>query len=290
VTMNITKNSDFLGQVYSTAFANWLALADRTDPADPEDPAHPMVDGTLLPIVVSASPATPPTTVRWSTFRTAGAPVGIHTVWIRGHSPSPYLTDHYYPVAVAVGGVVRDFSAPAGGLVLTTPSTGTTATGTITVSTPNKNAEYFGGTVSAVIEGGPHSEGTFPTGLGSVSVSPSSFTLNKGSSQTLTASVNPGTLGPGEYQLSLRLTGTNADGQPVTRMVPVKLQVATDGTSNEYVDILGFAVFRISSVPSGGGNNNPNNAILGYAISGVYPDMNDPALRRGQVARLAPWD
>jgi hypothetical protein len=72
-------------------------------------------------------------------------------------------------------------------------------------------------------------------------------------------------------------------------MAPVKLTVATSGTSDEYVDILGFAVFRVSSVPASS-NNSPNNAILGYAISGVYADMNDPALRRGQVARLAPWN
>ena len=32
-----------------------------------------------------------------------------------------------------------------------------------------------------------------------------------------------------------------------------------------------------------------SNSIDGYAISGVYADMNDPALRRGQIARLAPW-
>jgi len=27
----------------------------------------------------------------------------------------------------------------------------------------------------------------------------------------------------------------------------------------------------------------------GYAISSMKADMNDPALRRGQVARLVPW-
>jgi hypothetical protein len=44
---------------------------------------------------------------------------------------------------------------------------------------------------------------------------------------------------------------------------------------------MGFAVFRVSAAGS--------NSIDGYAISGVYPDLNDPALRRGQVARLVPW-
>ena len=289
VAVPIIKNSDFLGQVYTTVFANWEPLATRVDPADPVDPDHPLTTGTLLPITVSPSPATPPTTVRWSTFETVAAPIGIHTVWVKGHSPSPYLTDHYYPVGVAVGGVVRDFSAPTGGLLVTTPTTGTTATGTIDISTPNKNDTYFGGTINASIEGGPQAAGSLPAGLGATSVSPASFSLNKGDQATLSVSINPGTLGPGEYELSLRLEGQNLLGQPVTRMVPVKLLVATAGTSNEYVDIVGFAVFRITDVPSSS-NSSPNNAILGYAISGVYADMNDPALRRGQVARLAPWN
>jgi hypothetical protein len=29
---------------------------------------------------------------------------------------------------------------------------------------------------------------------------------------------------------------------------------------------------------------------MAYAITGVYADMNDPALRRGQAARLVPWN
>src|SRR5690606_28848762 len=100
------------------------------------------------------------------------------------------------------------------------------------------------------IEGPPSSDGVLPSGLGSASVSPSSFTLNKGGSQTVTVTVNGGTLGPGEYPLTIRATGTNAAGQPVTRHIPFMLDVATAGTSNEYVDVLGFAIFRITSVGS----------------------------------------
>ncbi len=68
----------------------------------------------------------------------------------------------------------------------------------------------------------------------------------------------------------------------MTRLVPITLTIQTASSSNEYVDILGFATFRITSVDS--------NAVYGYAISGLYADMNDPALRRGQVARLVPWN
>ncbi len=33
-----------------------------------------------------------------------------------------------------------------------------------------------------------------------------------------------------------------------------------------------------------------SNTITGYAITPVIADPDDPALRRGQVARLVPWD
>jgi hypothetical protein len=270
VTMNITKNTDFLGQVFTTAFPDW------------GDATSPLKTGALAPLAFAPDGATPPTTVAWTSFHTTVAPVGISTIWLKGHSPSPYLTDHYYPVAINVGGVVRDFTSSGAGQVFPMAATGQTATGTMSFSTPNRNSTYFGGTVSLTIEGGADDNGVLPTGIGTMTVSPSSFTLSKGDVHTVTVSLGGGTLGPGEYPLTIRATGTNGDGQKVTRLIPIVLDIATDATSNQYVDILGFAVFRITSIDS--------NAVYGYAISGTYADMNDPALRRGQVARLVPWD
>jgi Flp pilus assembly protein TadG len=269
VTMSVTKNNSFTGVVTTSVVADW---GDATNP----------YGTTLAPLTFSPSPATPDTTITWSTFQTTAAPIGIWPLWIQGHSSSPYLTDHFYPVAVNLGGVVRDFSSTGSGLVLETATTGGTATGTMTFSTPNQTTKYFGGTVNLTIEGGPQSNGVLPIGMGATSISASSFTLNKGDSRDVTLSVNAGTLGPGEYPLTLRATGLNSDGQKVTRLIPFVLDIATAGTSSKYVDIVGFAVFRISAVSS--------NSIDGYAISGVYADMNDPALRRGQTARLVPWD
>jgi putative Flp pilus-assembly TadE/G-like protein len=269
VTMSVTKNAAFTGVVTTSALTDW------------GDPTNPY-GTTLAPLTFSPSPASPPTTVSWTTFQTTGAPAGIYTIWIQGHSSSPYLTDHFYPVAVNIGGVARDFTSSGAGLVVSTATTGSTGTGTMTFSTSNTNSTFFGGTVNLTVEGGPQSNGVLPTGIGAVSVTPSSFALNKNGSQNVTVSVNGGTLGPGEYPLSIRATGTNSAGQKVTRMIPFTFDVATAGTSSEYVDILGFAVFRITSLDS--------NSVFGYAISGVYADMNDPALRRGQVARLVPWN
>jgi hypothetical protein len=223
---------------------------------------------------------TPNGTVTWTTFNTNNAPQGVYTVWVQGHSSSPVLLDHYYPVGISIGSVNRDFSTSGGAAVLIS-STGGTGTTNATVSTPNNNGTYFGGTVALSIEGGADANGVLPTGIGSVSVSPSSITLNKGTTQSATITVNGGTLGPGVYALTLRVTGTNSSGQAVTRMLPFNVAIATASTQNEYVDILGFTTFRISSMDA--------NTVYGYAISGVYADMNDPALRRGQVARLVPW-
>ncbi len=269
ITMSVSKNAAFTGTVTTSTLADW------------GDPANPLTTGTLDPVSFSPDPATPPTTVRWSAFHTSGAPVGVYSIWIKGHSSSPYLTDHYYPVALNVGGVARDFSSTGNGQVFAMSATGQTASGSMTFTTTNSNTTYFGGAVTLTLEGGPDQNGVLPSGIGAFSVSPSSFTLNKNGSQAVAVSINGGTLGPGEYQLTIRATGTNSDGKKVTHQVPILLDIATASTSNEYVDIMGFAVFRIASVNS--------NDVSGYAISGVYADMNDPALRRGQVARLVPW-
>ena len=268
ITMNVTKNTSFTGVVSTSAFPDW------------GDPANPW--GTsLTPMTFSPSPLAPDGTVTWTTFQTTGAPTGVYTVWIQGHSSSPVLLDHYYPVGIAIGSVNRDFSLSGGAAVLIA-STGGTGTTSVSVSTPNVNSTYFGGTVNLSVEGGADANGVLPPGIGSVSVSPSTVTLNKGTVQAATISINAGTLAPGVYSLTLRATGTNSSGQPVTRLLPFSVAIATASTTNDYVDILGWAVFRITSMDS--------NAVYGYAISGVYTDMNDPALRRGQVARLVPWN
>jgi Flp pilus assembly protein TadG len=268
ITMAVTKNASFTGVVSTSAFPDW------------GDPAHPW-GTTLVPLTFSPSPLAPNGTVTWTTFQTNNAPTGVYTVWVQGHSSSPVLLDHFYPVGISIGSVNRDFSTSAGSAI-SIAATGGSGSGNVTVSTPNNNSTYFGGQVTLSIEGGADANGVLPTGIGTTSVSPSTITLNRGTSQTVTVNVNGGTLGPGVYSLTLRVTGTNSSGQPVTRLVPITVAIATASTSNEYVDILGFATFRITSVDS--------NAVYGYAISGVYADMNDPALRRGQVARLVPWN
>ena len=105
ITMSVAKNNAFAG-VVTTTRVHGLGR--------PDEPAH---DGQARAAHLLPVPATPATTITWTTFSTTAAPVGISTIWILGHSSSPYLTDHYYPVAVNIGGVVRDFTSTGSGQV-----------------------------------------------------------------------------------------------------------------------------------------------------------------------------
>jgi len=274
ISMNVTRNASFSGVVTTTAFPDW------------GDSGHPW--GTsLAPLAFTPGTMTPNGSVVWSTFQTISAPQGVYTVWILGNSSNPVLIDHYYPVGIAIGSVNRDFTTSSGATVAL-PTTGSIGTTTLTVGTTNNNGTFFDGDVTLSMEGGADALGVLPPGIGAVSVSPSTITLAKGVRQDVTITVDGGTLASDVYLLTLRVTGTNSNGQPVTRLVPITLTVATASTTTEYVDILGFATFRITCTPIASGC--PANTVEGYAISGTYADMNDPALRRGQVARLVPWN
>ena len=90
-------------------------------------------------------------------------------------------------------------------------------------------------------------------------------------------------MAPGRHRIVLRGTGVNGDGQKVTHLTQLFIDVATGGGANDnYIDIVGFAVMRIAAMDA--------NTISAYAITPVIADMNDPQLRRGQVARLVPWN
>jgi hypothetical protein len=114
---------------------------------------------------------------------------------------------------------------------------------------------------------------TFNTG----SVVPSSA----GNGALSTLSINSVGLAPGCYRFNVRAYGTNGDGQPVVHIQPITFTVATTQSGGSYVDIIGFAVFEVTDLNA--------NAIAGRAVSGVYADQNDQALRRAQRARLRPW-
>lgn len=233
-------------------------------------------------------PAKNGTTVGMSGIRTNAIPAGIYTVWLEGHSGNPYFQTRRYPVAVRVGGSVRDFS-----LANSTTSGAATALGDsismpIYVSTTSASSTKWGATGSTValtVDAAsftdcalvPSSIGAGQITLSAPAVTPSS----SGSGALSTLSISTVGLASGCYRFDLRAFGTNGSGEPVTHLLPITFTVATAASSGSYVDIIGFTVFEVTDVSA--------NAIAGRAVSGVAADPNDPSLRRAQHPRLAPW-
>jgi hypothetical protein len=63
--------------------------------------------------------------------------------------------------------------------------------------------------------------------------------------------------------------------------VQVQVNVTAGGTTS-YVDILGYAAFRITDVDS--------NDVTGEAVSPTVFDPNDPLLAMARKMRLVPWE
>jgi len=237
-------------------------------------------------------PAKNGTTVGMSGIETNTVPAGIYTVWLEGHSGNPYFQTRRYPVPVKVsvaGAPVRDFS------FVNSTTSGSTATmgGSISlpiyVSTSNASGTRWGSA------GGPvalnHDPASFTDcslapaaiGAGQIAFSAGSVTPTaSGSGALSTLTISTVGLAPGCYRFDIRGTGANGDGQPVTHLQPVTFTVATSASGGSYVDIIGFSVFEVTGLDA--------NAISGRAVSGVYADANDQALRRAQRARLLPWN
>jgi hypothetical protein len=272
-TYAVSKNNSFSGTV------------DMSTEPDTGNPADLITTGAITsspPITHDPTPVTPSmgggTTVTMRNLTTSGATPGIYPLWLHGHSASPYLRDHYEPMYVNVGGVTRTFTMTTNTKNATAATIGGTVSWTVDLSSPAGGSQNFNGDVTLSLE-------NLPAGLGSITWS-GTTTVNLGpgpnANQTRTLTVNTGTTSPGDYPLHLRATGTNSAGQVVTRLLELGLQVAVSPPSENYIDILGFAVFRVSNIGT--------NTLWGYAITGMATDPDDPQLLRGQVARLVPWN
>lgn len=267
------------------AFSGQLTLSTI---ADTSDPGNPMVLGTLVgaaPITYDPNPVTPSlgagTRVTMRDLATSGAAPGIYALWIKGQAGSPYLTTKHEPLAIKVGTVDRDVAVSSD---VSSQSVVAGASATFRIAVKNAQNSVFGGSVSLSLEG---LNGPLPAGV-TASFSPSTVTPLNRNSNLFSSTLTIGTLGlaNGLHRFVVRATGMNGEAtpRPVTRLYPIQVTVGDGGAAgnDEYVDIVGFAVMRIATTDS--------NTVSAYAITRVYADMNDEALRRGQVARLVPWD
>jgi hypothetical protein len=113
-------------------------------------------------------------------------------------------------------------------------------------------------------------------------LSPTSVTPSaSGSGALSTLTINTVGLAAGCYRFNLRAVGVNGDLQPVVHVQPITFTVAASASTGAYVDIIGFAVFKVGTIDS--------NAISARAVSAVFASRDDASLRRGEHARLVPW-
>jgi hypothetical protein len=213
---------------------------------------------------------------------TLGATPGIYTMWLRGEAGSPYLTVKYLPFTVQIGSISRDFSITSAASEGLAPTLGSSASWTFTLKRIGSSS--FGAPVNLSVEALPGE--TLPTGLGSISWTSSAVSPASGTGTNTTLTINAGTLAAGTYKLVVRATGMNGDSpnRQVTKLIPITLSVATGTSSSntDYVDVTGFAVMRVASITT--------NTIYAYAITPMIADPTDSRLRRGQTARLVPWN
>jgi Flp pilus assembly protein TadG len=273
-SLKVSRNQAFSGLVTLTTLADTL------------DPANPMVLGTLTggatPINYDPNGVNPSlgggTSVTLEDVTTAGATAGIYALWIKGQAGAPYLTTKYTPISIQVGTVTRDYAFSSSSSSQDVAAAGGTAAFTLTLqNTPNKNTA-FGNPVTLSVDG------PLPTGVGAITFGSTTVTPTKPGAST-TLSINTGTMATGSYTFTVRATGMNGDStsRKVTHLIQLTVRVApSSGNGGEYVDVVGFAVMRITAMDA--------NTISAYAITPVIADPNDSRLRRGQVAKLVPWN
>lgn len=272
-SFKVSRNQAFSGQVSLATIADTL------------DPLNPMALGTMVgtdPVTYNPNPVTPSigggASVAMTNVTTLGATPGIYALWVRGQAGAPYLTTKYEPFSVKIGTVTRDFAITSDAASKDAAAAGDSVAFTLTLSnSPNKNTN-FGNPVALSVDN------PLPAGVGSITFGSSSVTPSRNGTST-TVTINTGTMATGSYTFTVRATGMNGDSvsRKVTRLLNLTVRVApsTGSGRDEYVDIVGFAVMRISAMDA--------NTISAYAITPVIADPNDERLRRGQVAKLVPW-
>jgi len=307
-TFKVNRNKEFL----STVTMHLHGDVDADDAGYPEHNLIPSTPATPLDPGTMGEPTFTPNTfeptvkgsdVDMEGLETEDIPPGIYTAWLEGHSGDPYYQRRRVPVPVRVqtdangdgdyndaGDVkaTRDFSLDNSVLDGSTEVLGGTIALPIRVSTTSASATRWGATGSDVdLSWDPASFSrctlaAASLGMGSVTFSSTSVTPTTSSGTLSTMTINTSGLSQGCYVFTLRATGTNGDGQPVTHLQTVRFTVATTESSGQYVDIIGFTVFEVSAIGA--------NDIAGHAVSGIYADPNHQGLRRAQRARLVPWD
>jgi len=289
-SFRVSRNQAFNSAVELSLLGD-TAAADPAHNILPDPPVTPPEAGHMDEPTFSPNNFVPSqgagTNVAMEDISTNDIPPGVYTVWIEGQAGAPYDQVRRQPMAVKVGTVNRDF-----GLEGTFDGEIATLGGSIAldVSVVRSGSAWHDGssteTTPVTLSWDTDSLTTcnyipVAIGTGTITFSADSLTPTPaGADSTLT--INAGSLAAGCYLFTLRAAGVNADGQPVVRVQDVEFTVAAQSGPTDYVDIIGYAIFEITFAD--------NNEIWGQAISGIYADPDDLALRAAHRPRLIPWN
>lgn len=291
-TFTVARNDSFNSTVTLHLHGDHLSPYPPYDliPGEPPSNAAPTVGHMNQPVWSTDVfiPSTSGTNVVMQSMSTNIVLPGIYTVWLEGHSGDPYFQTRRQPISVRIGGAVRDFSLTNSITFGEIASLGGSVGLPLFVSTTSAPHTRWGpsaGPVTLSVDAGSFTDCSFGAATinpGQLTISPATVTPSAtGSGGPATLSINSLGLPPGCYAFTVRGTGFNASGEPVTHLLPITFTVATAPSSGQYVDVIGFAVFDLTTVDT--------NSISGRAVSPIVADPNDPALRRAQRARLVPW-
>ncbi|MDP9266048.1 MAG: pilus assembly protein TadG-related protein [Chloroflexota bacterium] len=250
--------------------------------ADPGDPANPIKIGTMTPGTLTPSSAATSFTSAWTNVATTGAAKGIYAMYVHGVAAAPFQQiSHDQMVVLNVGGQTKDFD-PAN----STTANSVSPSGPVANYTVNLKAKAGWSTpVTLTFDSCPGGQSAGPPYkcYFNNDTSQKTFPLTPtGSGASVTASVATASLGGNHYPFDIRATGLDV-GAPVTRIIQMSLDVDTaSGNRNDYVDVLGYTLFRVTAVAS--------NHVDGVAVTGMVLDPNDDRLARGRAVRLKPWE
>ena len=271
---NGTMTSDGGGTMATNPFLN--GCATMSSPAFSANPTLPNQD-TYTQI--------------WNTITTSGCDKGIFQAWLRGTSSAPYTSRvHETLVNINVGGQARDFSLVSSDAYVAIDSPGDPVNFVIRTTTGSGSTRWTGSNLLTL------SWAKCPTSINPSILPPEVLVCRiDGSGTSSVNNVDPGEdhvfnvetmlARSGEvYKGWVRETGLDdVTNKRVTHLLEVTIEVGIiPGGATQYADVLGFAVFEVTSINS--------NEVWGRAITGAYLDPNDPALAIGRKIGLVPWE
>ena len=309
-----TMNTQFAASTSVISTEVWFDDGLITNGAGDPSGSNPFISGAVAP---GCTPNIPPAggytcglisinptpqgvtsyTQTWSNMTAVNAVKGIYLAFLRGNATAPYNTrQHDSIVTLTVDGQTHDFNFGSGGANVNVATAGTQADLPIQIRDGSGSSNWNGGANSIKLTWERCPSIIDPmTGLPTAvltckingNIATTEVLTDVGSGSTVQATFNVDTtaaLPNTAYTGWIRGYGLDGSHAPVNHLyqVIVDVGVTSAGGVQTYVDVLGFAAFRVTSITS--------NDVYGVAVSPTVLDPNDPLLAIAKKIRLVPWE